>query len=93
MNKSLNLLVKNKNFNSKNLGRCLFSTNFTTNQKSQKFLNKDNIYENVLKVEYAVRGPIVVRAGELENELKKVNLRSLTYRTVFTLFDEFFQGN
>ena len=82
MKKSLNLLVKNKNFNSNNLGRCLFSTNFTTSPKIQK-VNKDNIYENVLKVEYAVRGPIAVRAGELENELKKANLRTLTNRMVF----------
>ena len=72
MNKSLNLLVKNKNFSSTNIGKCLFTINHSKNFQRQKVLTKENIFENVLKVEYAVRGPIVVRAGELESELKKV---------------------
>ena len=60
-----------------NCNKCKFSkTSFSTQQlnNSHKVLTKDNIFENVLKVEYAVRGPIVVRAGEIENELKKVVL-------------------
>jgi hypothetical protein len=76
MNKSLNVLVKNIDnklaFSSANFGKY-FSTTTQSKQKN-KVLNKDNIFENVLKVEYAVRGPIVVKAGQLENELKKVCL-------------------
>jgi len=30
----------------------------------------DNINENVKRLEYAVRGPLVIRAGEIERELK-----------------------
>jgi hypothetical protein len=76
MNKSLNLLFKNKN--SINIGKRLISISSSTNLQRQKVLTKDNIFENVLKVEYAVRGPIVVRAGELENDLKKVFNRILS---------------
>jgi len=33
-------------------------------------LNINNINPNVIELQYAVRGPIVLRAGEIENELK-----------------------
>jgi alanine transaminase len=78
MNKSLNLILKNQNLNSINIGNRLISISPSTNLQRQKVLTKDNIFENVLKVEYAVRGPIVVRAGELENDLKKVFNRILS---------------
>uniref|UniRef100_A0A0N5AKG8 alanine transaminase n=1 Tax=Syphacia muris TaxID=451379 RepID=A0A0N5AKG8_9BILA len=35
----------------------------------RKLLNMDNINPNVLTMEYAVRGPIVIRAAEIEKEL------------------------
>ncbi|CAG9862090.1 unnamed protein product [Phyllotreta striolata] len=37
----------------------------------QPFLNLDNINPNVKVMEYAVRGPLVIRAGEIEKELEK----------------------
>lgn len=40
--------------------------------KRWKVLSLDNINPHVKKMEYAVRGPIVIRAGEIEQELKKV---------------------
>lgn len=30
---------------------------------------------NVIKMEYAVRGPLVIRAGEIEKEIKQVKPR------------------
>lgn len=43
---------------------------------ASKVLNVDNLNPNVLKLEYAVRGPLVIRAAEIEKELQKVsNLR------------------
>lgn len=37
-----------------------------------KVLTLDNMNPNVKRVEYAVRGPIVLRAMQLETELKEV---------------------
>ena len=36
----------------------------------------DNMNPHVKNIEYAVRGPIVIRAGELEKELKAVSIPS-----------------
>lgn len=36
-------------------------------------LTLDSMNPNVIKMEYAVRGPLVIRAGEIEKELKKVS--------------------
>lgn len=51
------------------------SKNFSTGQNmssNQKVLNLDNMNPNVRIMEYAVRGPLLIRATEIENELKKV---------------------
>lgn len=45
--------------------------------KRNKVLSIDNINPHVKKMEYAVRGPIVIRAGEIEQEIKKVWLNEL----------------
>uniref|UniRef100_A0A915IWQ6 Uncharacterized protein n=1 Tax=Romanomermis culicivorax TaxID=13658 RepID=A0A915IWQ6_ROMCU len=34
-------------------------------------LTMENLNPNILNVEYAVRGPLVIRAGEIEKELKQ----------------------
>ena len=39
---------------------------------SSKVLTLDSMNPNIKKVEYAVRGPIVVRAGALKKELQSV---------------------
>ena len=44
--------------------------------KHQKFLTIDNLSPAVKHLQYAVRGKIVIRAGEIERELKQVS-RSL----------------
>ena len=36
----------------------------------RKILTMENLNPRVIEVEYAVRGPIVIRAGEIENQLK-----------------------
>lgn len=35
-------------------------------------LTLDSLNPNVIKMEYAVRGPLVIRAGEIEKEIKQV---------------------
>lgn len=37
-----------------------------------KVLTKDNVFENLRRMEYAVRGPLLIRALEIEKELQKV---------------------
>ncbi|XP_017086512.1 alanine aminotransferase 1 [Drosophila eugracilis] len=47
---------------------------FSTSHKmpsSSKALQLDNINPNFIAMEYAVRGPLVIRAGEIEKELEK----------------------
>jgi len=51
------------------------SRNFSTSQNmpsNQKVLILDNMNPNIRIMEYAVRGPLLIRATEIENELKKV---------------------
>lgn len=45
------------------------STKNMSTDSSSKVLNLDSMNSNIKKVEYAVRGPIVVRAGQLKKEL------------------------
>ncbi len=40
-----------------------------------RVLTVDNMNPNVKRVQYAVRGPIVQRAMQLEKELKEVNVK------------------
>jgi hypothetical protein len=40
----------------------------------ERFLTIDNISPAVKNVEYAVRGQIVIRAGEIEKELERVKI-------------------
>ncbi|XP_002075264.2 alanine aminotransferase 1 isoform X1 [Drosophila willistoni] len=42
-----------------------------SNTMSSKCLQLENINPNFITMEYAVRGPLVVRAGEIEKELEK----------------------
>jgi len=46
---------------------------------SGRVLTMDTLNPNVRAMEYAVRGPIVVRAAEIEKELEKVNDLRLSY--------------
>lgn len=43
-----------------------------TMASSAKTLTLDSMNPNVIKMEYAVRGPLVIRAGEIEKEIKQV---------------------
>ena len=52
--------------------------NKRTMASSTKALTLDSINPNVIKMEYAVRGPLVIRAGEIEKEIKQV--MSCTYK-------------
>ena len=42
------------------------------NGKHKRFLTMENLSPAVKNVQYAVRGKIVIRAGELEKDLKQV---------------------
>lgn len=44
---------------------------------NDKSLNLDNINPNFIAMEYAVRGPLVIRAGEIEKELEKVSSKGV----------------
>ena len=44
----------------------------TSQHKKGKVLTFDNMNPRVKEMEYAVRGPIVIRAGEIEEQLKQV---------------------
>lgn len=61
------ILVSRTHFNSmwKN---GIFSLRNILNKEPN--INLNNINENVKRLEYAVRGPLVIRAGEIERELK-----------------------
>lgn len=47
-------------------------SNKRTMASSAKTLTLDSMNPNVIKMEYAVRGPLVIRAGEIEKEIKQV---------------------
>lgn len=40
--------------------------------KSKRTMTLDSINPNIVRMEYAVRGPLVIRAGEIEQELQQV---------------------
>lgn len=50
-----------------------------------KVLTLDNMNPNVKRVEYAVRGPIVQRAVQIEKELKEVNNNDFFFNVVVFL--------
>lgn len=43
------------------------------------FISYDKINPNIKVMEYIVRGPIVIRAAEIEKELAQVNFRFITF--------------
>ena len=45
----------------------------TSAARAQKVLTVENMNPHVKNMEYAVRGPIVIRAGEIEQELQSVS--------------------
>ncbi len=40
--------------------------------EQKKFLTMENLNPRVIDVEYAVRGPIIIRATEIEKEIQSV---------------------
>lgn len=44
----------------------------TNGDVENRKLTLDSINPNIVKMEYAVRGPLVIRAGEIEKELQQV---------------------
>ena len=46
--------------------------NHLKQKKHEKFLTMNNLNEAVKNVQYAVRGPVVIRAAEIEKELNNV---------------------
>jgi hypothetical protein len=50
--------------------------------KLEGTITEENINQNLLKVNYAVRGPIVERAAQIETELEKVFILPLIYHHI-----------
>lgn len=44
----------------------------TTSGNKKRQLTLDSMNPNIVKMEYAVRGPLVIRAGEIEKEIQQV---------------------
>lgn len=66
-------------------------TRRTMATEAKHTLTLENLNPNVKVMEYAVRGPLVIRAGEIEKELEQVNtpqlhivLRSVKYSISLT---------
>jgi len=57
--------------------RSVTMTMSTTGDHSTKVLTLETLNPNVKAMEYAVRGPIVTRAGEIEKELREVSFNQL----------------
>ncbi|XP_032520395.2 alanine aminotransferase 1 isoform X1 [Danaus plexippus] len=49
----------------------LKDTATNTRTMASKAVTLENLNPNIIKLEYAVRGPLVIRAGEIEKELEK----------------------
>ncbi|KAI8425869.1 hypothetical protein MSG28_004889 [Choristoneura fumiferana] len=49
----------------------------TQYRMASKAITIENINPNILKLEYAVRGPLVIRAAEIEKELEKLTMSGL----------------
>lgn len=70
--------------------------NKRTMASSAKTLTLDSMNPNVIKMEYAVRGPLVIRAGEIEKEIKQVcftNFRTLKRLDIATKRSAFLRHN
>lgn len=64
------VLARNEHLNILNLApKALLST--TRNVGNRNLLNLDNINQNIRRLEYAVRGPLVIRATQLNRELSQ----------------------
>lgn len=76
--------------------------NFNTNQHQKRtmattqpctnLLSLDSINPNVIKMEYAVRGPLVIRAGEIEKEIAQVSTHFLFFFFILKRWVVFFQN-
>lgn len=60
--------IFNQTSSSNQTNRTMATTNV-----NNKLLSLDNINPNVIKMEYAVRGPLVIRAAQIEKELQEVS--------------------
>lgn len=58
----------------------------------KKILTMENLNPRVIEVEYAVRGPIVIRAAEIENEIKSVERERDFDVLIFELISSLFSG-
>lgn len=61
------------------IGGSSFNANFvrkmsTAARPERRCLDLDTLNPNIKVMEYAVRGPLVIRAGEIEKELEKVKI-------------------
>lgn len=52
----------------------IFNNKNYQQKRTMALLSLDTINPNVIKMEYAVRGPLVIRAGEIEKEIAQVSV-------------------
>lgn len=52
----------------------------TSGKMNNRTITLDNMNPNIIRMQYAVRGPLVIRASEIEKELQKVYISILLYR-------------
>lgn len=54
----------------------------TKGDSRKRTLTLDSMNPNIVKMEYAVRGPLVIRAGEIEKEIQQVCVMILALECV-----------
>lgn len=67
-NQSRSILLVDQQNNYSQRRRTIMTTN-----GNKKLVTLESMNQNVIKMEYAVRGPLVIRATEIERELKEVS--------------------
>ena len=74
MNKSLVNFTKSLSVLSNQPSGSLSINGIHTSTKVQKVLNPVSMNANIKEMQYAVKGPIVVKARQIEDELERVSL-------------------
>ena len=57
--------------------------------ENDKILTMKNLNPHVIDVQYAVRGPIVIRAAEIEKLIKTVLREFFSFKIIFSSFLKF----
>ena len=72
MNKTLSRLSKHLPSRREKLCSMIAANTIHLSSSNERVLNVKTMNENIFHMEYAVRGPIVLRAVQIEDELRMV---------------------